>query len=109
MRLLTTDLLACRDLPPIAVDLGGSGNELEDAQAAVVFGVVCNQPKRVLALPDLEQAKSAVPNTLTSVSRRASGFVLAGRFGNRPETIWQACQISLQRRVFGVAVVQAVE
>lgn len=27
-----------------------------------------SSPKRILALPDLEQAKSAVPNSLTSVS-----------------------------------------
>ena len=42
-RLQRTDLRVRRDLPPNAVGLAGSGNELEVAQVAVVFGVVCNQ------------------------------------------------------------------
>jgi len=41
-RLQRTDLLVCRDLPPKCPGSGG-GNELEVAQAAVVFGVVSNQ------------------------------------------------------------------
>ena len=61
--------------PPLEGDEGkigpGDGNQTEEQESDNPTVVGKNfrkkkSPKRVLALPDLEQAKSAVLNTLTS-------------------------------------------